>query len=375
MSIRIIHSSDLHLGLGFSRGYPAEVQKALASRRLECLEELVELANDKSADLFVISGDLFDRQNVARQLVADAAAMLNQFQGGAVLIIPGNHDYYKPGSDSFWDSFVENSQEHVMFLRECKAVDLRRLSLDIVAYPCPCTSRHSTENAVGWVAEARKTYEDAYHLGIAHGSVEELSLDLEQVYYPMTKRQLESLGLDIWLLGHTHCPYPSAEDQNQRIFLAGTPEPDGFDCSHPGQVWWINLDGRQVGHEAIQTGRYRFLQKEVTLNRDEDLDQLETVLEGPDTEYDLVRLVLKGHLDRAGLEEVGRLIGRLEEAVLHLQTERTDLRQRLTVEEIDREFSEGSFPHRLLSELAYGAGPSRSLQLAYELIQEAKRCS
>jgi hypothetical protein len=47
------------------------------------------------------------------------------------------------------------------------------------------------------------------------------------------------------------------------------------------------------------------------------------------------------------------------------------LQIRVTQEEIDREFTEGSFPHRLLSQLANQSDAPEALQIAYELLGSA----
>jgi len=58
----------------------------------------------------------------------------------------------------------------------------------------------------------------------------------------MTRKELESTGLDLWLLGHTHLPWPENPDKNARILIPGTPEPDGFDCNHEGSAFIINIE-------------------------------------------------------------------------------------------------------------------------------------
>ena len=48
------------------------------------------------------------------------------------------------------------------------------------------------------------------------------------------------------------------------------------------------------------------------------------------------------------------------------------LKQMITLKDIDTEFREGSFPHRLLTELSKEED-SLALQIAYNLIQEVRR--
>jgi len=64
MSLKILATSDFHIGLKFT-GYP-DVQDKLIEARFKVLEKLVGIANDKNVDLFIIAGDLFDRISVFR---------------------------------------------------------------------------------------------------------------------------------------------------------------------------------------------------------------------------------------------------------------------------------------------------------------------
>ena len=69
---------------------------------------------------------------------------------------------------------------------------------------------------------------DKIHIGIAHGSIEGVSPDFDQQYFPMTKRELNISGVDIWLMGHTHITWPKKPGKKDIVFNPGTPEPDGF---------------------------------------------------------------------------------------------------------------------------------------------------
>ena len=56
MTVKILHTADLHLGMKFVRGYEPEIQERLVEARFETLGSLIELANTASSDLLVIAG-------------------------------------------------------------------------------------------------------------------------------------------------------------------------------------------------------------------------------------------------------------------------------------------------------------------------------
>ena len=373
MTIRILHTADLHLGMKFTGRYPAGVRERLVRARFETLGTLVEIANAQRADLFVIAGDLFHDQNVARRDIRAAAESFGRFAGRLILVLPGNHDFLQEGESPLWDRFQETADDKILLLREPRPYPLADYDLPVMIYPGPCTAKHSNTNAIGWIQSGSKE-PDNWHIGLAHGSLEGVSPDFQGDYYPMTAEELRQAGLDLWLMGHTHNRVPDVDQgQESHILFSATPEPDGFDCRHPGHVWLIELnDNRSLSYRSIATGRHRFYVQDVVLNSEDDLEFLRNRFGQLDPERDLVKLALKGRLPADLYDERGALLEELKQTVLHLEPDVTELFRRITSDDVDREFTEGSFPHRLLTRLVQGGGDPRALQVAYDLIEEVR---
>ncbi len=254
MGLRILHTADLHVGMKFERYGPGA--DALARARLDVVDRLVEVANGQECDLFIIAGDLFHRVSVAKKTVAEVVGRLARFAGRALLILPGNHDYLQQRS-GLWERVQSELPERAVVLREASPLPLSRLDLPgVTVYPGPCPTPTSAANAVDWIPGDVEG--DGIDIGVAHGSLEGVSPDFDGVYYPMTRSQLLGrAGIDLWLLGHTHVPYP--EGDGGRIYYAGTPEPDGMDCRHGGSCWVIEVDDRGgISADRHETGTYRF---------------------------------------------------------------------------------------------------------------------
>lgn len=79
MPVRIVHTADNHVGLPF-RQYPTDVRDALVEERFAALGRLVETANKRQADFFVVAGDLFDSTRVTVQDIKKTAGMLRGSQ-------------------------------------------------------------------------------------------------------------------------------------------------------------------------------------------------------------------------------------------------------------------------------------------------------
>lgn len=370
MTLSVFLTADLHLGMKFA-GYPEAAQAALVEARFACLEKMVERAGSLGSDLLIVAGDLFDRISTTRRDIQRAAVALRSFSGRLVAVLPGNHDYLGPG-DQLWPAFRSACGDAVLFLDEPRAYPLARFDVDACLYAGPCTSKHSRSNAIQWVRNAPKDPALTWHLGVAHGSLEGVSPDFEQSYYPMTTVELLSAGMDAWFIGHTHVPSPAAPGPRDRIFNPGTPEPDGFDCRHPGSAWHLQFSTKDaVAAARVPTGSLRFIEQKVPVNGAADLESILELYSGPDARSILLRADLAGRVPHDLLSEIGRIRQGLSEKLLYSELRTAGLSEEITLEAIDREYPQGSFPHQLLSRLAE-SGDSEALSVAQALLEETR---
>jgi DNA repair exonuclease SbcCD nuclease subunit len=375
-SIRILHTADNHIGLGFtSRGYTDRLRQQLVEERFLALGRVVDAANRRSAHFLVVAGDLFDRLDVQRKDVERAAAVLNGFAGLHVLVLPGNHDFYDTPRSKLWEWFTGAMDEHrLVFLAAPEAVTLRAEEREVTFFPGPCTSKTSAQNAIAWVAAAEKNPQ-AVNIGVAHGSVNGISPDTEDRYFQMTPSELGASGVDFWLLGHTHLRYPAASRvSGATFFIPSTHTPDGFDCDHEGYVWYLEVDDvRRISAESLRTGAFRFLRWERDIRSTEALDALEQELRPLDSARTCLKLALRGRLSAEGIARIAALKNEMAEHLAHAEISDSEVGLNIDRVYIDRTFSAGSLPHRLLMALAENPADDLALQLAHDLVREAGR--
>src|SRR5665648_69184 len=372
MGIKIFLTADLHLGMRFA-GYP-EIQDELINARYETLEKLVSLANRESYTLFVIAGDLFDRTTLNVKDISRAARALNEFEGELVIVLPGNHDYYTEDSN-LWNEFSKHAGDRVLILKNPDVYDLNKYHLKIKIYAAPCSAKHSSENMIKWVNSLKSSEDDSIKIGLAHGSLEGVSPDFDKKYYPMNRKELGSSGIDLWLIGHTHLPWPENPDKNSRILIPGTPEPDGFDCNHKGSAFIIDLESSSdMKVQKVSAGKYRFSINQASLYDDNDITSMKRKYTGDEFSNVVLRLILKGRLRKEELDRVEESIGLINNNVLLLQTVKDELQESITSDLINSKFTENSFPHQLLFSLLEEKEEisSKSLQKAYDLIREVR---
>ncbi len=371
MGIKIFHTADLHVGMRF-KNYPEDVRTLLQDGRIDTLKNMVDLANGEEANIFVIAGDLFDRINgIDKNSILKTAQSLEGFKGECIIIMPGNHDYDNDMVE-LWDNFNKLTSDKVLYINKKRPYSLEDYGLDLVVYPGPCHKKHSGTNNIGWIKE-ESLDKSKINIGIGHGSLTGISPDMDNSYFNMSIEELNSMPLDLWLLGHTHITYPlQAEVYGEKIYNPGTPEPDGLDCKHGGNSWLISIskDDKKIGAKRINTGTYRFKDISYKIGDTMDLDNLfkEIIAEGP--KKSIVRIKLSGRVTEEVFQYRQEVYKALEKEVMYLIIEDSDFRIRITPEKIHQEFSEGSFPQKLLLALS---DDEDVLQMAYELIMEVRK--
>lgn len=337
--------------------------ETLADARFEALERCVEEANSRGADLFVVAGDLFDRVRVARGVVDRAAGTLAEFEGAAVVVLPGNHDYRRSGVESLWSAFRDVAGGRTIALTEPRVYDLRSYDLPVEVFPAPCDTKHSTRHGLDWI---ERSSSDSLKLGIAHGSIEGRTLDSEGRYFPMTTDDLAERGLDLWVVGHTHIQY---FDPSVGLVIPGTPEPDGFDCSHAGYAAFVRVD-EEIDVETVTTGQYRFLEQFVTLDPEIAVESQLLPPAGLPGDRTVARIVVSGTVPGQVHDEYLEVVRRLPEQYLAVDIRDGELRRALSGDDIDRMYPQESFPHRLLTDLLE-SGDADALEEARRLLEEA----
>jgi DNA repair exonuclease SbcCD nuclease subunit len=377
MPIRIVHTADSHIGMPFKvyQG-AADVRARLVAERFAALGRLVETANDRKADFFVVAGDLFDSMQVKADDIVKTVGLLSGFTGTAVIVVPGNHDYVTGPETEVWKRFREASatasQIDLLTTPAVKSYEIDGQTVHF--FPCPCPSKTGREPTIGWVAAAARGQTDGLRIGIAHGNVTGLGLDAADQYFTMSREALESAGVATWLLGHIHVPFPTTGSGIQSpYFMAGTHTPDSIRCRHPGSAWWIECEGNQVTrYERLSPGRIRFTRIERELLAADDVTTLLfdcRSLEAPATILDLQ---LSGRLARDERAALDQGIRSLEGEFLHV-THESVIHDRIDAAKVAETYRSGGLAERLITALLTDEDHAEAATLAHELIEEASK--
>ncbi|MDA0766200.1 MAG: DNA repair exonuclease [Verrucomicrobia bacterium] len=371
MNLRILHTADNHIGISFNQ-YP-EVRERLVEERFEALERLVATGNEREAHFFVVAGDLFDKQSVTKGQVERAVKILAGFEGEAVLVLAGNHDFCEGADNKLW-KWVRAAAEGttVLALTEAGTREFAGDDYKVRFYACPCPSKHGREHMIGWVEEEEKG-PDFLHVGLAHGNVEGLGLDADQRYFNMSEGDLRAAGVDTWLLGHIHVPAPAPGTTGKPLyFMPGIHTPDSVKCSHPGHAWWIEFEkGGKCRHEQLTAGAIRFARVSKVLEHAGDLAALRTACEAFDAPKTILDLQLTGRLREEELEELNEMLGELAPGFLHFTREQ-DIAPVLDAAAIAKRYPEGTLPSSLLLALLQDDAHPGDAHLALDIIESIR---
>ena len=99
-SITFLHSSDWQLGM-MRRFLGPDGQARWGQARLDAVMRIGDVAERTGAAFVVVTGDVFEHNQVERQTILRACEALKRIPVPVVLL-PGNHDALEPGS--LWTS-------------------------------------------------------------------------------------------------------------------------------------------------------------------------------------------------------------------------------------------------------------------------------
>lgn len=181
--VKVIHSADMHLDA------PMNSSSRHKSELLEDFKALIDLANQKEADILLISGDLFDSPFPTDDCVREAVEILGTCKSN-VFISPGNHDYYQ--KDSVYHKYCFPDNVHIFISPEIKCVSTD-CGADIYGYAF-------TSGAKKRQPLCRVHNPDRINIFSIHG---DLGVP-ESNYAPLSCADIEMTEADYVALGHIH---------------------------------------------------------------------------------------------------------------------------------------------------------------------------
>jgi DNA repair exonuclease SbcCD nuclease subunit len=279
--MKFIHSSDLQIGKAFGYFEP-ETASALQDARQAVVRALGEAAVSSGATAVMISGDIYEKQQMSQSTLLRAIESMRSFGGVEWHLMPGNHDHFR--ENGLWDRLVRMQlPKNVTVHTQSGAVQIGNDGgIPIFLLPAPLRFISSVDDLTTYMDKA-PTPEGAIRIGMAHGSIQGFGSEGEASNYVSPSRANDA-GLSYLAMGDWHRQMKI----NDRCWYSGTPESDQFklppsaatSLCNGGSALLVEINGPTMVPmvSSISTGRYRWHRVEKTLTEDDQIDLLESEL-------------------------------------------------------------------------------------------------
>ena len=270
-NVKILHTADIHIG-----ARDAFLGTAAESRRFETLltfERIVDLAQEKGADILAIAGDLFESNTVEAAFVEGVFNKIAQVPKIKVVFAAGNHDPLTADSPFLTHTLPENlyllpTKDSVITFEDIKAKVYGR-SFESVYLKGQEEFTIAADN-------------DYINIMVQHG---ELRADLGSDYNSITPKFVKKSGMDYIALGHVHAHTPIGKIENTYFAYCGCPEGQGFDELDQKGVYFGTVSKSGCEMEFIPVSKRQHIVRKIDITGAEDiaskvLDDLKANFEG-----------------------------------------------------------------------------------------------
>ncbi|MEM9247702.1 MAG: metallophosphoesterase [Pseudomonadota bacterium] len=299
-TLRILHTSDLHLGKRFG-ALPEDIRHRLRDARHDVLATLAALARQEAAAHILLAGDTFDTETPSDAVRVQALAAMADAAQMQWWLLPGNHDSLR--AEPLWDALRRDAPANVHILDAAAPHALGPSAVLLPApWPHPAPGRDLTAPL-----DTLPTPEGALRIGLAHGATASFHDDADRsALIPPHRATLA--GLDYLALGDWH----GTMEIGPRTQYSGTPERDSFRHNGPGSCLCVEIaSGAPPSVRQLATGRFDWQSPALSLSP--ELDSLAELSRSLPTESNrrdvLIRLTATGTVS---LAERGRLEAELE---------------------------------------------------------------
>lgn len=246
--IRLLHSSDLHIGKRFGL-MPEDLRGRLRDARHTVLDRLAEAARRGSASHILLAGDCFDTETPSPAMLRQALAAMAGHAPLTWVLLPGNHDSLL--AEELWAAVRAALPANVTLALEAKPL---LLAPHLALLPAPPTTRRPGRDLTAWM-DAAETPEGALRIGLAHGPIQSFSEDGAGLDIIAPDRAMRA-GLDYLALGDWHGQMAIGA----KTWYSGTPEPDRFKHDAPGRALLVALawPGAMPDVTPVETGLFRW---------------------------------------------------------------------------------------------------------------------
>ena len=322
--VKFLHTADWQLGM--ARHYLGhDAQARFSAARLDVIEQMARLATNEQCEFVVVCGDVFESNQVQRQVLARAFEKMAAFPQLTFFLLPGNHDPLDASSIYNSPTFIEHCPDNVKVLKE---VDPVHVAPGVELIPAPWPNKHPTTDLVDAACKDLEP-SDAVRIVVGHGAIDSMSPDPSDPKAIALERLEEriSAGLIHYVaLGDRHST--TNVGTTGRVYYAGAPEPTDYDEIDPGNALIVDLNADHVNVDVKHLSTWRFLRSDWQMSSDKDIEALEewlSILENKDRT--IVKVSMVGQVSVAQKARLDELLEHHADLLAAIETweKRSDL--------------------------------------------------
>jgi DNA repair exonuclease SbcCD nuclease subunit len=298
---KFVHTADWQLGM--TRHFlNEEAQARFTAARIEAIGTIGALAAAESCSFVVVGGDVFESNQVERQVVVRSLEAMRSVPGVTFYLLPGNHDPLDAASVFRSRTFVDNCPANVIVLENSDPV-VAADGVEIVG--APWSNKRPLVDLVAR-AVAELPADGTRRVVVGHGSTDTLSPDPHNPALVMVgdvEAAIAAGAVHYVALGDRHST--TEVGGTGRIWYSGAPEPTDYDEIDPGNVLIVDLSMDSVAVERRRVGTWQFIRRDFDVTGPEDCLKVEHFLgEISDKARTIVKLSLVGQLSLADMDRL-----------------------------------------------------------------------
>lgn len=304
--LKLLHTADWHLGMGFGQ-FREEYQTKLTRSRLDVVEQILGMAEQFNVDAVLCAGDLFDVPDPSKTWWGGLLKLFlkRSHWTRPVFLLPGNHDPLTATSVYSADHPFRRGLPPYVHVVDREAYS-HPLGTEGVLYAVPCRSRAGQSDPTGHIPD-RAAGDQRIRVGLAHGTTFEM--EGHQTNFPISRDATAKRGLDYLAVGDTHSFREAQAANCQPIVYPSAPEATSFGEADSGNVALVLFPRTRGSRPRIEKKRVgHWIWRSVTCTTLEEL----RALRSEDLVYTVLDLTLSMTLSLSEHEEVEAILTELE---------------------------------------------------------------
>jgi len=343
--LRLLHTSDVHLGKAFEQ-FGAFGQKLRAQIR-GTFAKVFELAAERRVDAVLLSGDVFDSEKISPADIKFFMETVSSIQPTPVFFLPGTWTHDSINQKAIFRSrhFQVNKPGNLQIFTK-ETAETTKLASGRLAIHGRAVLPDSDNPLEGLTPDPRADFNVLLlHTGIALPHIPE-----ETHGCLLNREHVEHCGFTYLAMGDRHTFKLCFDGTKTIVQYPGSPETLQFkDGEESGFVAMVSLAESGVSVEKIPTGHYRWSELDLSWEKVGSVDALKKKVDSMADPKRVLRVKLAGTISNNESVDAERLAEELAPGFAYLDIDTQTLQYEIALRELEQDYREKTVEHAFVS--------------------------